>query len=372
MRESTCWTCFEDFFSKRFRSHALKARKDRRELFQIDIAFSGGLASCVLLDLVGEWINRRPGGQRNLLDVGVVHIDESALLPLTPAEHAAKQQLIDELVVQRHHLPLTVLRLEDVFEDEEPQTRVQKLQQLFAAASTQTTKEDLLPHLRRLLFIRSQRQRGRPTLLLATTATNLAVQLISSSSKGRGFVLPNELGYVEAIKQDDGPEVTFAQPLKEFLDREIYFYSHKKRLNYFPSLPYTLVLAKSGLKGVGPKSSINILTYNFITGLQRDFNHTVHTLLGSADKLYVNEGELKDADTAPVHYQYCGLCAHLLSREERKTKSEGPVLCYSCRVLAAENTQKGLVQQYAQHSAQTLNGRLKQEIQEFLLEDNNS
>ena len=170
--------------------------------------------------------------------------------------------------------------------------------------------------------------------------------------------------------------MTFAQPLKEFLDREIYFYSHKKRLNYFPSLPYTLVLAKSGLKGVGPKSSINILTYStclycyytvislhlppdFITGLQRDFNHTVHTLLGSADKLYVNEGELKDADTAPVHYQYCGLCAHLLSREERKTKSEGPVLCYSCRVLAAENTQKGLVQQYAQHSAQTLNGRLK-------------
>lgn len=55
-------------------------------MFQVDIAFSGGLASCVLLDLVGEWINRRPGGQRNLLDVGVVHIDESALLPLTPAE----------------------------------------------------------------------------------------------------------------------------------------------------------------------------------------------------------------------------------------------------------------------------------------------
>lgn len=40
----------------------------------------------MLLDLVGEWINRRPGGQRNLLDVGVVHIDESALLPLTPEE----------------------------------------------------------------------------------------------------------------------------------------------------------------------------------------------------------------------------------------------------------------------------------------------
>ena len=55
-------------------------------MFQIDIAFSGGLASCVLLDLVGDWINRRPGGQRNLLDVGVVNIDESALLPLTPDE----------------------------------------------------------------------------------------------------------------------------------------------------------------------------------------------------------------------------------------------------------------------------------------------
>jgi hypothetical protein len=46
----------------------------------------------VLLDLVGEWINRRPGGQRNLLDVGVVHIDESALLPLTPAEVSAPSQ----------------------------------------------------------------------------------------------------------------------------------------------------------------------------------------------------------------------------------------------------------------------------------------
>ncbi len=45
---------------------------------------------------------------------------------------------------------------------------------------------------------------SRPTLLLANTATNLAVQLIASSSKGRGFVLPSELGYVESIKQDDG------------------------------------------------------------------------------------------------------------------------------------------------------------------------
>lgn len=43
----------------------------------------------MLLDLVGEWINRRPGGQRNLLDVGVVHIDESALLPLTAEEVGA-------------------------------------------------------------------------------------------------------------------------------------------------------------------------------------------------------------------------------------------------------------------------------------------
>jgi hypothetical protein len=58
------------------------------------------------------------------------------------------------------------------------------------------------------------------------------------------------------------PEVQFAQPLKEFLDREICFYSHKKRLAYFPSLPHTLVLAKSGLKGVGPKSSINVLTHS--------------------------------------------------------------------------------------------------------------
>lgn len=168
--------------------------------------------------------------------------------------------------------------------------------------------------------------------------------------------------------------MTFAQPLKEFLDREIYFYSHKKGLAYFPSLPYTLVLAKGDLKGVGPKSSINVLTHStyhcyivlmtdtrsdFIMGLQRDFNHTVHTLLGSADKLYIDEGELKDADAAPVHHQYCGLCAHLLSREERTTKSEGAVLCYSCRVLAVENTRKDLVQQYAQQSAQTLNGRLK-------------
>lgn len=63
-------------------------------------------------------------------------------------------------MVQRYHLPLTVLRLEDVFDDEEQQTRVHKLQQLFAGATTQTAKEDLLPHLRRLLFIRSQRQRG--------------------------------------------------------------------------------------------------------------------------------------------------------------------------------------------------------------------
>jgi len=93
--------------------------------------------------------------------------------------------------------------------------------------------------------------------------------------------------------------------------------------------------------------------------LQRDFNHTVHTLLGSADKLFLDESELKDEDTATVHHRYCGLCAHLLTREERKTKGGGSILCYSCQVLAKENSNKSLVQQYAQLSADTMNGRLK-------------
>lgn len=237
-----------------------------------------------------------------------------------------------------------------------------KMKNLFATMKTLTAKEDLMSFLRRALLIHIVTCQRRKNVILGNNATNLAIKLIASTTKGRGFVLPNEISYVESIFPKGNTEVNFVQPLKEFLDREVYYYFHCKRLEcvLIPPLSFTYVPTSHA---VNMKTSINGLTEVFVNKLQAQFPHTVHTLLRSGDKLYIDETELQDNNSNDN--KFCLLCLSLLTREERKCPTR---LCYSCILLQQECEDTNQIALVTEQNVK-LTSRRDDIVKEFLLDD---
>jgi hypothetical protein len=78
--------------------------------------------------------------------------------------------------------------------------------------------------------------------------------------------------------------IVFSQPFKDLLRTELAYYFHKHNLSALNHLTLTDLTQK--------QKSINLLTEDFILRLQNDFNHTIHTLLRSSDKLSSGTGKL--------------------------------------------------------------------------------
>lgn len=76
-----------------------------------------------------------------------------------------------------------------------------------------TGKEDLISHLRMQLLIATARKLGASKLLLGCTADTLAVSVLASVSKGRGYALPGDLHVADGRAGPEGPVVL--QPFRE-------------------------------------------------------------------------------------------------------------------------------------------------------------
>ena len=65
-------------------------------------------------------------------------------------------------------------------------------------------------------------------VLLATTGHKIATQLIGALAKGRGASIYNEVAYFD--DKNFGGRVSFCNPMKEFLQKEIAVFSHMNGL----------------------------------------------------------------------------------------------------------------------------------------------
>ncbi len=114
-----------------------------------------------------------------------------------------------------------------------------KLRKLCSSSVTNTAKEDLLAYLRTTLLAYYAKREGYITcdcihsfhdrfdkVLLGSSASRLAVQLISLTCKGRGFSLPDELAAIETKFND----VSFLRPMRDFLGKEIAIYNRYKKI----------------------------------------------------------------------------------------------------------------------------------------------
>ncbi|PRP74633.1 cytosolic thiouridylase subunit 2 [Planoprotostelium fungivorum] len=375
-KESICWPCYEDQIIRKFKTQLNATRKNKSQLEKVLIAFSGGPSSRALIHILNECILGRSNQASAFFEIGgIIHIDESGV---TKPETAEEKEKLAQ-VAASYNIPYHSVPFGSIFNDSEnptQETNREKIEKLMQGCTTNTTREDIIFHMRNLLIANTARTLGYEKVLFGTSASRMATTLISLVCKGRGYNVAQEIGNNDTKYGD----VQFGYPMRDFLGKEVSVYNHHKHLEdvFLPSLD---------TKTSDPKFSIDHLTESFIEGLQVDFSHTVHTLLRSSVKL-----------TMPKIDQpmTCSICAASLlpSTTSQSIGGEGKedsccgengcggeewlvvvanisdYVCGGCHRVMNEISPQ-VLPPYVQHNADR-NGRssrLRSQIEDYLLDD---
>ncbi|TFK75222.1 hypothetical protein BDN72DRAFT_787883 [Pluteus cervinus] len=157
-------------------------------------------------------------------------------------------------------------------------TPADRLQKYISLLPTQTAIPSAIQDLTRLILLHTALYRNASHLLLGTSLTSLSVSLISSISQGGGFNVREE-AQEEWIPPDSRSRpsqipIRIIRPLRDVGLKECAMWAWWNGL-HIPGRE----------KHPGGKQGVGALTYNFITGLERDFPSTVSAIARTCAKL---------------------------------------------------------------------------------------
>ncbi|KAF9943153.1 Cytoplasmic tRNA 2-thiolation protein 2 [Mortierella alpina] len=185
------------------------------------------------------------------------------------------------------------------------QERIDKLNALLGACTTLTAKETILQHFRSSLLVQMTKRAQCTILALGDSATRVAIQIIGLTAIGRGYSLPHETSLLSDWIQD----CKVIRPLKDCLVKELDTFCTLRQLELIEiheaQLDWTM-RTKAEIK------SIDRLTQEFITGLDKEFPSTVATVCRTAAKL-----------TAPgaTYQDRCPLCHGPVQKDVQEWKN---------------------------------------------------
>ncbi|KAF9975663.1 Cytoplasmic tRNA 2-thiolation protein 2 [Actinomortierella ambigua] len=301
------------------------------------IAFSGGPCS---RSLPAEINAKNPGQPKTYNEIHVAHIDESCLnTPLLPgndkqteseseSEVAGSTMEKAQAIADMYGFPFHGVRIEDIYDPEwtesekshsgailltclpmeqlaisgqaadlvaqlypspqeqssaEPRRlsraeKVQRLQQLLGALTTLTAKETMLDHIRQRLLTKLTKMARCDALIMGSSATKMAIQILELTALGRGYALPHETALVSTWVSG----CKTIRPLKDILQRELELFNTLKGID---TIPGNGVDFEPTLQAKGVAKSIGRLTSAFIVGLDKEFPSTAATVCKTAAKL---------------------------------------------------------------------------------------
>ncbi|KAG0298343.1 Cytoplasmic tRNA 2-thiolation protein 2 [Dissophora globulifera] len=204
----------------------------------------------------------------------------AALITSLPKDQLAITGQAPELL--SHILPLTT-PTSDTLKTEgsvklSQQDKIDRLKALLAACTTLTARETILQHFRSSLLVQLAKRAKCTTLALGDSATRMAVQIIGLTAIGRGYSLPHETSLLSDWVQD----CKVIRPLKDCLVKELDTYC---RLNELKVIETHAAKLDWTVRTRGEIKSIQRLTEEFITGLDKDFPSTVATVCRTVAKL---------------------------------------------------------------------------------------
>ncbi|XP_048371161.1 cytoplasmic tRNA 2-thiolation protein 2 isoform X2 [Sphaerodactylus townsendi] len=285
-----------------------------------------------------------------------------------------------------------------------PVLHTTELTRLFGAVKTLTAKEELLQTLRNHLILHVARTNGYTKVMVGDSCSRVAVKLLTNLSLGRGAFLAGDTGFSDGRHGD----VLVLRPMREYSAKEIAFYNRLFRVPavFTPSLDTK----------APDRASIHRLIESFLYKLQSEFPSTISTVYRTGEKLgTAPQDAAAGGDAEPERCLLClctldtnvvdgsSLQSTLLSEELcqkpppssesvccgggpaqagccRNLPTAGavlpqshllPHLCYSCRLTIKDMTCLEPLPLYIHSEADRRQHRaaMKQEIQEFLLED---
>ncbi|THD20328.1 Cytoplasmic tRNA 2-thiolation protein 2 [Fasciola hepatica] len=276
-----CRFCFVDGCVHKFKSAFGKSQLVPSGS-RVAVAYSGGLGSTVMLDLIQHSkVRFKP------VVFHLVGTDAHKPKDLEPIRSRMEESGLEFHVVD----PLQN-RLLIAFRSQLGSTGVQSDLSGLAEA------ESLLM---RLMLVHSARQLGCEFLLLGTCGTRQAANFLNGIVSGRGRMASLDTTFVD--RRYKYPVVL--RPLFEFMSKELVFYAHFQQLNWVaPQDPVTeAVLQRPGL------TTVSRLCEDFLAGLQfTGFPSTTQTILSTASKLVTASTD----SLSNTSVEQCQLCLALI------------------------------------------------------------
>ncbi|KAG8236612.1 hypothetical protein J437_LFUL017053 [Ladona fulva] len=314
-KDAYCRECFLKNVTHKFRA-TLGKSKLIRPSDRLLLATSGSLASAALLHMIAEGLSEK-NNKRFLFTSLAVYIDEGAVLNQSNDE---RMEAIKAIHSQATNLgfELLVVQLSNIFElkniciysitnsiqysdlfKEYTSQLDERLRNVFDSTNSLTSKEDLLSRLRNNLLVAVAKQLDCKKIVLGETGSQLAVQLLTNISLGRGANLPLDVGFCDG--RDEG--VLILRPLKELSAKEVAFYCvfHKLMAVFVPSLTTK----------ASRMASIRKLTEDFLLGLNVDFPSTLSAVNKIGEKLTARKEKCTK----------CILCKGYLEAQNRDSSS---------------------------------------------------
>lgn len=303
IKHAYCKNCFVTHVNHKFRS-TLGKSKMMRPSDVVLAAFSGSLKSHAMLHLLHTGLSEK-SHKRFLFKVQFIYVDEGAVLGLSLPERTANLRAIAKLAEQYgfsgHFTSLACLYNANgprCFPLNKNSTLTidnsleQDLQLLFQNISNLTAKEDLLKQLRKQLLLLAAKELCCGKVFMAPTSTDLAVQILTDVSIGRGSHMHHDVTFCDVRDKD----VKIMRPLLDLSSKEVAFYSvyHKLDNVFIPSL----------CTKTASDSSIHNLSKQFVMDLMENFPSTVSTVFRTGEKL----GSTSSPNNSEEEENFCVLC----------------------------------------------------------------
>lgn len=108
-----------------------------------------------------------------------------------------------------------------------------RLRQLLACLPIESNfQEDLIFYFKKILIAEFCLKYNFKKALLGTTSHKVATQIMSQICKGRGAAVAQEISFID--DKNFGGRVSFMNPLRDFLQKEIGLYNHNRKVHIIP------------------------------------------------------------------------------------------------------------------------------------------
>ena len=305
--ERLCKNCLKKYVTtkvlKRLETGKLRGGfKEPEKKILVPISF--GVSSICLLSLLDSHLkNRREQGRHAGYNLHLLHVDQSSVVG-----DSIHQKFLDGVRHRFPFLPFSIVPLEACFDYgvsidvpldrnldtvfERSLDHLRRLKSILVAASSLTSKIDLVGIIRRRLIVSFALRAGCHCILYGDTATRLAERVLAETAKGRGEYLP---WLTTEGMNDDG--VYCSYPMRDLLKKELSIYASI----IAPAL--TSVISGGGLVsyvGSSRGTTIDSLMRQYFESVEKDYPSIITNVVRTTSRLL--------SSPTDEHAQSCAAC----------------------------------------------------------------